>query len=90
MTISAAALQAVINTEDTADDLALFIGQLQGDDDFRLSGGGDVAFGHRGNDAMAFASVSDGDTVFDFGGGNTLTLDGVTDFAAIEAAIGLF
>ena len=36
---------------------------------------------------MQFASVTDGNTVFDFGGGDTLTLKGFTDLARLEAEL---
>ena len=39
---------------------------------------------------LDFADVIGGDTVFDFGGGNTLTLEDWTDTAALEAVISTF
>ncbi len=38
---------------------------------------------------LAYASVVDGDMVFDFGGGNTLTLSGVTDQSLLEGHMGI-
>ena len=39
---------------------------------------------------LDFASVVAGDTVFDFGGGNTLTLENYTDIAGLETLISTF
>ena len=37
---------------------------------------------------MAFASVAGTDTVFDFGGGNTLTVEDETDLTGLQAIVG--
>ena len=37
---------------------------------------------------LAVGSVVDGDTIFDFGGGNVLTLEGITDIASLTDEIG--
>jgi Ca2+-binding RTX toxin-like protein len=42
------------------------------------------------NQVMQFAQVSNGNLVFDFANGNTLTLTGYTDTSALEAAIIIF
>ena len=40
-------------------------------------------------EAMDYASVSGSDTVFDFGGGNTLTLQNYTDLTELETLLGI-
>ena len=39
---------------------------------------------------LDFAAVIDGDTVFEFGGGHTLTLEGYTSIAELEAGLTIF
>lgn len=41
-------------------------------------------------EVLAFASVVGSDTVFDFGGGNTLTLEDYTDIAGLETLMSLY
>ena len=38
---------------------------------------------------MALASAETGDTIFDFGGGNTLTLTGYSDLDALSGVLAI-
>lgn len=41
-------------------------------------------------EVLAFADVVAGDTIFDFGGGNTLIIEDYTDVAGLQAVLTLF